>query len=215
MTHDEHRLMNPLQSATRIPVFDIGGVVIDWHPRYLYQKFFPGDAEGLERFLLEVDFFNWNAGMDSGRTFAEGVAEASARFPRYAELLRAFDERWEEAARGPVPGMPDFLLRLHTAGYPLFGITNSSAEKFPILRKKFSFLNLFSRILLSGEVGVNKPDPRIFRFFLEQTGRRREEILFVDDTEANVSSARRSGWDAVVFHSVKELEPAFTARGLL
>ncbi len=207
--------MIPSQPVARVPVFDIGGVVIDWNPRYLFRNFFDGDPEAMERFLNEVDFWKWNAGLDLGRPFAEGVAEAGARFPRYADLLRAFDTRWEETAGGPISGMPDFLVRLQNAGYPLYGITNSSSEKFPILRKKYSFLDRFSRILLSGEVGVNKPDPRIFRLFLDQTGLRTEDILFIDDTEANISSARRVGWDAVLFCSVKQLEKAFADRGLL
>jgi HAD superfamily hydrolase (TIGR01509 family) len=198
-----------------VPVFDMGGVVIDWNPRYLFRKFFPGDPEGMERFLREVDFWDWNAGMDRGRPFADGVAEASARFPRYANLLRTFDERWEETAAGPIAGMPELLGRLHEKGNVLYGMTNSSCEKFPILSRKFAFLRLFSVILLSGEVGMNKPDPRIFRMFLERTGLSREEVLFVDDTAANVEAARRLGWDAIIFSSVRNLESAFTARGLL
>ena len=207
--------MIPSKPISRVPVFDIGGVVIDWNPRHLFRKFFDGDPEALERFLTEVDFWNWNAELDRGRLFAEGVAERSARFPRYADLLHAFDARWEETAGGPIPGMPDFLRRLHGAGYPLFGITNSSAEKFPLLRGKFPFLHLFSRILLSGEAGVNKPDPRIFQLFLDRTGRKKEEILFTDDTGANVASARRLGWDAVRFYSAEQLDKAFSTRGLL
>jgi 2-haloacid dehalogenase len=196
-------------------VFDMGGVVVDWDPRHLFRSFFPGDEPGMERFFRETDFWSWNAGLDAGRPFAEGVAEGCARFPRYARLFRAFDTRWEEAARGPVPGMPEFLTRLHGAGYPLYGITNSSGEKFPILRGKFAFLGLFAEILLSGDVGVNKPDPRIFRIFLDRTGLRKADLLFVDDKEANVSSAQRQGWDAVLFDSTPGLETAFAERGLL
>ena len=207
--------MRPAPSVARAPVFDIGGVVIDWNPRHLFRKYFDGDSEGLERFLIEVDFWHWNAELDRGRPFAEAVAERSARFPRYADLFHAFDVRWEETAGGPIPGMPDFLRRLHSAGYPLFGITNSSAEKFPLLRGKFPFLHLFSRILLSGDAGVNKPDPRIFQLFLDRTGRTKEGLLFIDDSEANVASARRLGWDAVRFHSAEQLKRAFSGRGLL
>jgi 2-haloacid dehalogenase len=197
------------------PVFDMGGVVIDWDPRRLFRPFFPDDPEGMERFLHEVDFWNWNAGMDRGRPFADGVAEACARFPGRAGILRVFDERWEETAAGPIPGMPDILRRLQENGHKLYGLTNSSCEKFSILRRKFAFLQMFSTILLSGEVGVNKPDPRIFRMFLERTGLRREEIVFVDDSKANVEAARRMGWDAVQFISVRRLEGSFSTRGLL
>lgn len=201
--------------ARPVPVFDMGGVVIDWNPRHLFRKFFPGDPESMERFLREVNFWDWNAGMDRGRPFADGVADASARFPRYADLLRTFDERWEETAVGPIPGMPELLGRLHERGNILYGISNSSSEKFSILRRKFALLRLFSDILLSGEVGMNKPDPQIFRMFLERTGLSREGVLFIDDTAANVEAARCLGWDAVIFSSVRNLESAFCARGLL
>jgi 2-haloacid dehalogenase len=204
-----------MMPARPVPVFDMGGVVIDWNPRHLFRKFFPGDPESMERFLREVNFWDWNAGMDRGRPFADGVADASARFPRYADLLRTFDERWEETAVGPIPGMPELLGRLHERGNILYGISNSSSEKFSILRRKFALLRLFSDILLSGEVGMNKPDPQIFRMFLERTGLSREGVLFIDDTAANVEAARCLGWDAVIFSSVRNLESAFCARGLL
>jgi 2-haloacid dehalogenase len=112
-----------------IPIFDFGGVLFDWNPRYIL-RFFNGDAGGMERFLVEIDFWNWDAGMDRGRPFAEGVAEWTAKFPRYADLIRGFDVRWEETVGGPIPGTAEILLRLHHGGHSLFGLSNGSAEKF-------------------------------------------------------------------------------------
>jgi 2-haloacid dehalogenase len=124
--------------------------------------------------------------MDRGRPFAERVAEWTAKFPRYADLIRAFDVRWEETVGGPIPGTAEILLRLHHGGYVLYGLSNGSAEKFKILRRKSSYLEVFSDILLSGEVGITKPDPRLFERFLERTGQRKEDLLFIDDMEANI-----------------------------
>ena len=205
--------MPPSKPVSCVPVFDMGGVLIDWNPRYLFRNFFDGNSQGVERFLDEIDFWNWNAGMDRGQPFAEGVAAWSARFPQYANLIRAFDARWEETAGGPIPGMADILLRLRRAGHPLYGLSNSSTEKFRTLRSRFPFLNDFSRIVLSGEVGVNKPDPRIFDLFLDRTGRRKEELLFIDDTEANISAARRLGWQSIRFLSAEQLERELAERG--
>ncbi len=203
------------RKATCIPVFDFGGVLFDWNPRYLFRHFFDGDPEGMERFLVEIDFWNWDAGMDHGRPFTEGVAEWSAKFPRYADLIRAFDARWEETMGSPIPGTAEILLRLHRGGYSLYGLSNWSVEKFKILRRKHSYLDVFSDILLSGEVGMTKPDPRIFQHFLDRTGQRKEDLLFIDDSDANIAVARRLGWDAIRFVSAGLLESELTGRGLL
>jgi 2-haloacid dehalogenase len=182
-------------------VFDFGGVLFDWNPRHLFRRFFDGDDEGMERFLREIDFWNWNAEMERGRPFAEGVADRSAKFPRHAECIRAFDSDRESTVRGPMPGMPRLLRQLRRAGVPRYGMSNTSAEKFSGLRRRFPFLDGFAFILLSAEAGANKPDPRIFECFLERTGLRREDLLFIDDSPANVDAARRLGWDSVHFIS--------------
>jgi 2-haloacid dehalogenase len=198
-----------------VPVFDFGGVLFDWNPRYLFRKFFDGDAESLERFLVEIDFWSWDAGMDRGRPFAEAVGEWSVKFPRYADLIRAFDTRWEETVGGPIPGTEDLLIRLHRAGYPLYGLSNWSAEKFLVLRRKYSHLEVFKKILLSGEVGITKPDLRIFDLFLSRTGLEKESLLFIDDSEDNITAAFRMGWKAIRFFSAEQIEGELAERGLL
>jgi 2-haloacid dehalogenase len=205
----------PGGGTARVPVFDFGGVLFDWNPRYLFGRFFPGDDEGMERFLREIDFWNWNAEMDRGRPFAEGVADWSAKFPRYAECIRAFDSDWESTVRGPMPGMPRLLRQLRRAGVPLYGLSNTSAEKFSGLRRRFPFLDGFAFILLSAEAGANKPDPLIYEMFLERAGRGTEELLLIDDAEINLTAARTLGWDAVRFASAELLERDLTARGVL
>jgi 2-haloacid dehalogenase len=193
------------EGEPRIPVFDFGGVLFDWNPRYLFRRFFEGDGEGMERFLAEIDFDQWNAAMDRGLSFADAVRERCLRFPQYAEPIRAFDTRWAETVRGPMPGMENLLRRLHTAGIPLYGLSNTSVEKFSILRRNHPFLDGFTRILLSGEVGITKPDPRIFEIFLERTGMRKEELIFIDDSGVNIAAALFLGWKAVPFTSAEEL----------
>lgn len=201
--------------SPRVLVFDFGGVLFDWNPRYLFRQFFDGDSEGMERFLAEIDFFAWDAGMDCGRPFGDAVGEWCAKFPQYAGPIRAFDSRWVETIGGPIPGMQDLLLRLKNAGVPLFGLSNWSAEKFRILRGKYPYINMFRQILLSGEVGICKPDPRIFGLFLDQTGLRKETLLFIDDSPANIAATQSLGWSALLFTSAKALERELAARSLL
>jgi 2-haloacid dehalogenase len=130
MAQSERFLTDPNGGASCVPVFDFGGVPSDWNPRYLFRKYFDGDSEEMERFLAEIDFWNRDAGMDRGRPFAEAVAEWSAKFPRYADLIRAFGLRREETVGGPNPGTKEILLRPHRRGHPRCGLSHGSAEKF-------------------------------------------------------------------------------------
>jgi 2-haloacid dehalogenase len=195
-------------------VFDIGGVLVDWNPRYLYRALIPGDPRAMDEFFNEIDFWNWNDELDRGRPFAEAVADRCARFPHYAGLIRAFDERWEETLGGPIEGGPRLVHGLREAGFPLFGLTNSSPEKFGIVRKKFPFLESFEWIMISGEFGLLKPDPRMFDVFLKRSGLKKGDCFFIDDTEANVAAAVRAGWKAIRFRSTDQITAELEIRGI-
>ena len=113
-----------MAAGRRVIVFDFGGVLVDWNPRHLYRKLFPGDEAGMERFLEEIRFTEWNAQQDRGRSFAAAVAELSAWFPQHAALIRAYDERWEESISGPIEESVALLAALKRAGHALHGLSN-------------------------------------------------------------------------------------------
>jgi 2-haloacid dehalogenase len=186
-------------------IFDFGGVLIDWDPRYLYRKLFDGNPEAMERFLKEVDFYHWNARQDEGRPFAEGVAELCGRFPQYRDLIQAYDRRWDESIAGPYPDTVAILRSLREMGYPLYGLSNWSVEKFLLVRHKYEVFDWFETILLSGEVKLVKPDPRIFAIMLEKIGRKAHECVLVDDSIGNIEAARRLGFQAIHFRSAEKL----------
>lgn len=200
-------------ACPRAVVFDLGGVLIDWDPRHLYRKLFD-DAAAMEHFLAEICSPDWNRGFDAGRPFAEGVAELSARHPDRAELIAAFHTRWGEMVAGPIAGTVAHLEALARAGVPLFALTNWSAETFPIARGRFAFLRHFGDIVVSGEVGLVKPDARIYALLLERIGRPPDACLFIDDSAANVEAARVIGLDAVRFEDAARLGAELARRGL-
>src|SRR3954468_20613878 len=148
-------------------VFDFGGVLLDWNPRYLYRKLFD-DQAAMERFLTEIGFNEWNAQLDKGRVFAEGIAAWCAQYPDRADLIRAFHERWDESIAGAIEGTVDILARLKQTGYPLYALSNWSAETFYRVRHRYDFLDWFDLIVVSGEVGCIKPDPQIYNMLLEK-----------------------------------------------
>ncbi len=194
-------------------IFDLGGVLLDWNPHRLYAPFFKTNAE-IDQFLREINFHEWNLQQDAGRPFAEGVAVLSAQFPHYERLIRAYHERWEDSVPGAIDGTLDILYRLKRDSHPLYALTNFSAETFPLMRRRFDFLELFEYILVSGEVGLVKPDPAIYRLMLEKVGRPAGECLFIDDSLKNVEAARQLGFNAIHFQSPEQLETELFARAL-
>lgn len=208
-------LMNRVGRTYSDLIFDFGGVIIDWNPRYLYRKLFDGDAASMERFLTEVGFIEWNLQQDVGRPFAEGVAELCERFPAYAELIRAYDERWEESIGGLIQPTVAILRRLKRAGFRLHGLSNWSVEKYELVRPKYEFFSWFDTILVSGEVKLIKPDPRIYAVLLERIDRKPGECLFIDDSLVNIVSAGKLGFKTIHFKSPEELERELRSLGVL
>ena len=196
-------------------VFDLGGVLIDWNPRHLYRKLFPGDEAAMEAFLATVVNDEWNVQQDAGRLFAEAVAEASARHPRHAALIDAFHSRWEEMLAGPIHDSVALLDGLRRRGVPLYALTNWSRETFPIARARFDFLTWFRGIVVSGEERLIKPDPAIFRCLLERYGLEASTTLFIDDSGKNTDAARGLGFQVHHFRSPETLCAALDGYGLL
>jgi 2-haloacid dehalogenase len=200
--------------ATKAVVFDLGGVLIDWDPRHLYRKLLADEA-AVEEFLATVCTPEWNAELDRGRPFAEGVAELVERHPEHAAAIAAYHERWPEMVAGDIPGTVEVLAELRAAGVPLYALTNWSAETFAITRGRFEFLEWFDGLLVSGEERVTKPDSAIFQLLLDRFGLDPTATVFVDDSEVNVAAARRLGFDAIGFTGHEELRRELVARRLL
>jgi len=198
-----------------VAVFDLGGVLLDWNPRYLYRKLFNGDEAAMEHFLATVCTTEWNECQDAGRTFAEGT---HALLPQHAdkiELIEAFGKRFDELIAGPIEGAVEVLAEVKQRGIPLYAITNWSAETFPPQRERFPFLAWFDGIVVSGVEGVIKPDPRIFRILCERYRVAPESAVFIDDVAANAAAASALGIHGIHFRSADQLRRELVAVGLL
>lgn len=195
-------------------IFDLGGVLVDWNPRYLYRKLLDSDAE-VEEFLTTVCTQTWNEKQDAGRPWAVAVAELTARFPQHAPLIAAYDERWGEMVSGAVTGSVDILRELVPTGVRLLALTNWSAEKFPIARARFDFLQLFEGIVVSGEECARKPHVKIYEILFERFGVTPQTAVFIDDSAANVATGQRLGLRAIQFAGAEALRAELVALRLL
>jgi 2-haloacid dehalogenase len=196
-------------------IFDFGNVLIEWDPRHVYRRYFRDEEQAMERYLHEVGFMQWNAQQDKGRSFQEGVADLSKQFPHYAGLIQAYHDHWKDSIGDALTGTVEIMRRLKRRGYPLYGLSNWSAETFPYAQQKFDFFHLFDDIVISGEVGAIKPEPQIFEIMLEKIGRPANECLFIDDSRANIDQAHRMGFATVHFESPEQLERALKKLELL
>ena len=199
---------------TRVVIFDLGGVLIDWNPRYLYRKLFTDEA-AVEEFLTRVCTQAWNEEQDAGRPLAEGTAALCALHPDRAELIAAYYGRWDEMIAGAIEDSVAILEELDRRRVPLYALSNYSAETFALARARFSFLARFRAILLSGEERLAKPDPRFYRLLLGRHAINPAEALFVDDSPPNVEAARALGMIGHHVRSAAELRRELAALGLL
>lgn len=198
-------------------IFDLGGVLIDWDPRYLYRKLFAGDAAAMERFLAEVCSPAWNHELDRGRAYAEAIAELGARHPGQRPLIEAYWERWLEMVAGPIQGTVALLDALDARGVPLWALTNWSAETFALVRHDpaYAFLDRFREIFVSGELRLAKPEPAIFRHVLDAIGVAPGQALFIDDAARNIVAAEALGLRTHRFTSAAALRGDLLRLGLL
>jgi 2-haloacid dehalogenase len=200
-------------SAPTAVVFDLGGVLIDWDPRHLYRQLFDDEAE-MEAFLAEVATAEWNEAQDAGRPWAEGIAALVEEHPERRDLIEAFHGRWPEMLGGPIAGSVEILADLRRAGVRTYALSNWSAETFPVARERFPFLDWFDGVVISGDVGAIKPDPRMFEHLVVEHGLEPSESVFIDDRADNVEAAIELGFRAIQFVDAADLRRALEDLGL-
>ncbi len=204
---------DPAWLASRpVLIFDLGGVILDWNPRYLFRKLIP-DKETREWFLTQVCSPAWNLQMDTGKPYLEAVAELAARYPGHAGLISAYWERWPEMLGGAIPGTSELVTELAGSGRELYAISNFPGEVWPATLDAYPVLHCFKDIVVSSFVGVCKPDPRIFALALRRFGVAAADCLFIDDVAANVAGAQAAGIAAVQFTSAAALRQFLAAAG--
>ena len=195
-------------------LFDLGGVLIEWDPRRLYRPHFATEAD-VEAFLAQVGFPAWNQTIDAGKPIGEAIRELQLEHPEHADLIGLYQRDWVLTLGGAIEGTVALLRELKDRGHRVCALSNWSADTFPIAQARFPFLGWFERIIISGAVGLAKPDPALFRLALDELGLAPARTLFIDDMPANVAAARALGMEAVRFEGPQPLRAELAARGLV
>ena len=195
-------------------LWDVGNVIVRWDPRTLYTKIFP-DPHERDRFLAEVCTMAWHGEHDRGRPMDEGVALLIAEHPEHAESIAAWRDRWWEMFSGVIPETEAAIEALHARGVPQFGLTNMSLETWDGTRAMSPAFGRFKDVVVSAQERCVKPERRIYEIALERTGMAAQELLFVDDSLANIMAASALGFVVHHFTEPAALRPALKAHGLL
>lgn len=196
-------------------IFDLGGVLIDWNPRYLYRKIFKEEDE-ITWFLENICTSEWNDHQDAGRTFAEATQELLAKHPDWEAPIRAWYDRWEETLSGPIQDTVEILKHFkESKTHKLYALTNWSAESFPIAQRKFEFLDWFDGIVVSGEEKTRKPFPDFYKILFNRYSITPSRALFIDDNIKNVEGGREVGLNVIHFQSPLQLRNELVSVGLI
>lgn len=186
-------------------IFDLGGVLIDWNPRYMYRHIFD-DEKKMEWFLTDICSSDWNEQQDAGRTLAEGTQLLQDQFPEWKQEIAAFYGRWEEMLGGAIDPTVAILKEINDNNrHNLYALTNWSNETFPVALERYDFLQIFEGIVVSGKEMCKKPDQRIYRILLDRFGLKPNESLFIDDNKRNVQAALQLGIQALWFDTPEKL----------
>lgn len=184
----------PSSSPIKNIIFDFGGVVMDWNPRYFFKDYFKDD-EKMEFFLKNIAVDEWNAEQDRGRTLEEGTEIQVAKFPEWEKEIRAYYDNWSTMLKSDIPQNVEVLRRLAKTEYQLFGLTNWSHETFPYALENYDFFELFDgKIVVSGEEKLIKPNPEIWKVLLDRYAIKAEESVFIDDNFINIEVAKSLGF---------------------
>ena len=196
-------------------IFDLGGVLIDWNPEYVYLDVFNGNRKKMQWFFDEICTFDWNENQDAGYPLAQASADRIKIFPQYERLIRMFYDRWEEMLAGQIDGTVAILKRLVlNPDYKVVALTNWSAETFPIALKRFEFLHWFEGIVVSGTEKTRKPFLNIYQITLDRYQLNPKKSLFIDDSKKNIKAAKKFGIHTIQFQNPTQLQTAMEVIGI-
>ncbi len=188
-------------------IFDLGGVLIDWNPEYVYLNVFNGDRKKMQWFFDNICTHDWNENQDAGYPLAKATEERIALFPEYENLIKMFYDRWVDMLGNSITETVEVLDKLiKSNNYKIVALTNWSHETFPIALNRFDFLHWFEGIVVSGEEQTRKPFPDIYKITLKRYNINAENSIFIDDNLRNVNAANELGINGIHFKNAKLLQ---------
>ncbi|MBR5573910.1 MAG: HAD family phosphatase [Paludibacteraceae bacterium] len=193
-------------------IFDFGCVLVYWNQHNLYDAYF-GSSEKTDWFIQNICTVPWNNQTDMGVPIAQVVEEKIAEHPEWEKEIRMYWDEWDKMLGTAVEGMEEWVRELKQAGYGVYGLTNWSAETFPIAQDRYPVFGLLNGIVISGVEKIAKPDLRLYQILLDRYELNANECVFIDDRQENVDAAEALGIKGIVFKSCEQAKKEFEAIG--
>ncbi|MBB6466992.1 2-haloacid dehalogenase [Aminobacter lissarensis] len=200
-------------SEIRHIVYDIGKVLIHYDPDIPFSRIIPDPVER-RWFFDNVCTSEWNIEQDRGRTWEEAEALLIADFPAHENSIRAFRQNWHDMVPHAYDDSVALMEGLVEAGHDVTMLTNWASDTFREARERFPFLETPRGVTVSGDIGLIKPDRRIYDHHVAAFGIDPKASLFIDDSQKNVDGAIAAGWQAVLFTNAKTLEADLERLGI-
>lgn len=187
-------------------IFDLGGVLIDWNPEYVFLDAFNGDREKMKWFFDNICTMNWNENQDAGYPIKQATEDLVKQFPKHEKNIRLYYGEWEEMLGGAIDGTVKILKNfIESDTYKVVALTNWSSETFPIAQQHFEFLNWFEGIVVSGDEKTRKPFKEIYDICLNRFNIKPEQAIFIDDNLRNINAANTLGIHGIHFKNPEQL----------
>ncbi|MBT1180115.1 HAD family hydrolase [Bifidobacterium vespertilionis] len=196
-------------------IFDFGNVLVYWDPANTMVGRY--SRESIEWFLDDANSGLYAASdlMDGGATCKEAEDWVLAnRGERAAEMIRYYNENFVDSLGGAVPGARKLIEDLKAAGIGVWGLSNWSAELFPIASKGYPILHTLDGKVVSGPIGLRKPHTDIYEYALRQFGIEASGAVFVDDKAMNIVGANSAGIRGIKFTDPYKLRALLIDAGI-
>ncbi len=205
-----------MNNNTKAIIFDLGGVLIDWNPAYVFDNMFADDEEKKKYFFKNVCTSDWNENQDAGYPIQKATDDLIEKHPDWKEYIEAFYGRWIEMLGGPIHETVDIFKELKDTGkYKTYALTNWSGELFPIALERYDFLHWFDGRVVSGDEKMRKPFPEFYKLLLNRYDLQPDESLFIDDNLRNVQAAESLGIPTIHFQSPSQLKTELEKQHIL
>jgi 2-haloacid dehalogenase len=197
-------------------IFDLGGVLIDWNPLYVYDDNYFESDEKRKEFFETVCTSDWNEEQDAGRSIVTATWDLIKKFPQWEQPIRDFYGRWTEMLKAPIPGTVQIFRELRDSGkYSIYALTNWQAGLFDIALVRYDFLDWFDGRVVSGEEKMRKPFPEFYQRLLDRYNVQPGEAVFIDDNLRNIKAAQAMGIESIHFTTPENLRAELGKLGVL
>ncbi len=203
-------------SAVNTIIFDLGGVLIDWNPRYVFDDNYFDSEEKRAYFFNHICTNDWNEEQDAGRSIVTATQELVQRFPEWEPAIRDYYGRWTDMLKSSIPDTVDIFRTLRQSDrYKIYALTNWQAGLFDIALVRYDFLHWFDGRVVSGEEKTRKPFPEFYHRLLNRYEVDPAKAVFIDDNLRNVKAAQELGIDSIHFQSPAQLQQELQQRELI